>query len=269
MPLVSAKCLECGGELQVDNSREAAVCQYCGTPFIVEKAINHYNNYNSYNFNNAEVHIHNEQSLEQKLSNAETFLSVHQDFEKAYTIFEQIANQFPNDYRGWWGMVRASTCEFQDLRVEIIEIEQNVRHARNVAPEEMRKKINAAWREYYDRCEEMRYEEAKRASERQEARERQEQENKKEYDSLVLECARLRGVCDSLRKWSKGLLAIGIFVILPTLCGYGDPYSAGVAIVCFVIAILLMVKRHKSKEKYKIMNKKLERNPFLGKDKSF
>ena len=42
MPLVPAKCTQCGASLQVDNSLDAAVCQFCNTPFIVEKAINNY-----------------------------------------------------------------------------------------------------------------------------------------------------------------------------------------------------------------------------------
>ncbi len=43
MALVQAKCTNCGANLEVDNLKEAAVCQACGTPFIVEKAINNYN----------------------------------------------------------------------------------------------------------------------------------------------------------------------------------------------------------------------------------
>ncbi|MBQ8075594.1 MAG: hypothetical protein IJ237_06375 [Oscillospiraceae bacterium] len=41
--LVPAVCTQCGGQLEVDPSQEAAVCKYCGTPFIVEKAIQNYN----------------------------------------------------------------------------------------------------------------------------------------------------------------------------------------------------------------------------------
>lgn len=40
---VPAVCTQCGAHLEVDPSQEAAVCQYCGTPFIVQKAINEYN----------------------------------------------------------------------------------------------------------------------------------------------------------------------------------------------------------------------------------
>ena len=43
MPLVQAKCPNCNGVLTVDSNKEAAICQSCGSPFIVEKAINQYN----------------------------------------------------------------------------------------------------------------------------------------------------------------------------------------------------------------------------------
>lgn len=43
MPLVSAKCTNCGAFLEADNTKDAAICPYCGSPYIVEKAINNYN----------------------------------------------------------------------------------------------------------------------------------------------------------------------------------------------------------------------------------
>ena len=39
MPLTPAKCTQCGAVLEVDNNKDAAICNFCGTPFIVEKAI--------------------------------------------------------------------------------------------------------------------------------------------------------------------------------------------------------------------------------------
>ena len=47
MPLVIAKCTQCGAALEVDQTMEAAVCPYCKMPYIVEKAINIYNIQNS------------------------------------------------------------------------------------------------------------------------------------------------------------------------------------------------------------------------------
>lgn len=54
MPLVAAKCTECGANIEVDDAKEAGICKYCGTAFITEKAINNYNTFitNNYTTNN-------------------------------------------------------------------------------------------------------------------------------------------------------------------------------------------------------------------------
>ena len=40
MPLVPGICTQCGATLSADTSKDRMLCPYCGTPFIVEKAIN-------------------------------------------------------------------------------------------------------------------------------------------------------------------------------------------------------------------------------------
>ena len=57
MALVPAICTQCGAQLEVDNSQEAAICKYCGTPFIVEKAINNYVVKNTINVENASINV--------------------------------------------------------------------------------------------------------------------------------------------------------------------------------------------------------------------
>ena len=47
MPFVPAICTQCNAEIQVDPSRDAAFCLYCGTPFVVEKAVNLYQTTNN------------------------------------------------------------------------------------------------------------------------------------------------------------------------------------------------------------------------------
>ena len=51
MALVAARCTQCNGEIEVDNTKEAGICRYCGTAFITEKAINNYNTYVTHNNN--------------------------------------------------------------------------------------------------------------------------------------------------------------------------------------------------------------------------
>ena len=41
--IVPASCTQCGGTVEVDPGTEMAVCPFCGTSFIVEKAVNNYN----------------------------------------------------------------------------------------------------------------------------------------------------------------------------------------------------------------------------------
>jgi hypothetical protein len=40
---VQGKCYKCGGFMAVDGSEDASVCPFCGKPFIVEKAIQNFN----------------------------------------------------------------------------------------------------------------------------------------------------------------------------------------------------------------------------------
>ncbi|SCW69104.1 hypothetical protein SAMN02910456_02619 [Ruminococcaceae bacterium YRB3002] len=49
MPLIEAKCTNCGGNLVFDDSKEKVFCTFCGTPFINEKTINNYQTNNNYN----------------------------------------------------------------------------------------------------------------------------------------------------------------------------------------------------------------------------
>lgn len=39
MPLIPLKCPSCGGAIEVDSDKDAAICQFCGNPYIVKDAI--------------------------------------------------------------------------------------------------------------------------------------------------------------------------------------------------------------------------------------
>lgn len=43
MKLVPAVCHQCGGIVEANRSKEKANCKYCGTPFLIDEAINNYN----------------------------------------------------------------------------------------------------------------------------------------------------------------------------------------------------------------------------------
>ena len=41
--IVPALCIQCGGTVEVDPKSETAKCPFCGTTFLLEKAVNNYN----------------------------------------------------------------------------------------------------------------------------------------------------------------------------------------------------------------------------------
>lgn len=59
MGFVAAKCTKCGANIEVDDSKEAGICRYCGTAFVTEKAINNYNTYitNNNDFAGANINV--------------------------------------------------------------------------------------------------------------------------------------------------------------------------------------------------------------------
>ena len=69
MPLIPAKCTQCGANIEVDSTHEAGICPHCGTAFITEKAVNNYyrqtnvtaNISQTTNINAQTVHLHQDE----------------------------------------------------------------------------------------------------------------------------------------------------------------------------------------------------------------
>lgn len=112
MALVPAKCTNCGGTLEVDNTKEAAVCPHCGSAFIVEKAINYYNTtYHVHNdIHDSVVNIinSNEESPDEILSRANTILKIG-DLDKAIKLVKDAVEKNPTDERLWIWLIDNSS----------------------------------------------------------------------------------------------------------------------------------------------------------------
>lgn len=105
MPFVQAKCTNCGGILEVDNTKDAAICKFCGTPFVVEKAINNYTSTNYIAANNVNIyHVTslNNSDIEHKINNAYSLIEIN-EIGKAHNAFKQLTKDYSNDIRGWLG----------------------------------------------------------------------------------------------------------------------------------------------------------------------
>ena len=165
MPLVPAKCTQCGSNLEIDSGLDAATCPHCHTAFVTEKAINNYNTYqNTYNQNTYEIHhaniqMNDENSVENRLKSAEVFLDVHKDYGKALKLYKEISIDVSGDYRGWWGVVRANTCNFLDLQLSTYESgKSSFSRVKNVLPPDKRGQIYPMWENYEKRVEAAVYE---------------------------------------------------------------------------------------------------------------
>ncbi len=115
MSLVPAKCTQCGANLDVDSSQEAAVCPHCDTPFITEKAINNYNTTNVTNIDtiNAEViNVESSDSATNLARTAETLVNFG-EWDKAREIYGRITQMYPYDWRGWYGLLQTNTHNFE------------------------------------------------------------------------------------------------------------------------------------------------------------
>ena len=152
MPLVNAKCTNCGGTLTVDASKEAAICDFCGSPYIVEKAIQNYNYYVTQNIkaDNVNVTAKGEAEKERLLHNAETYTGF-KDYKKALEIYKQVTEDYPDDYRGWYNLASIETDEFKKVDVSAQEFKtycEYMDRALMTAPSGKKEKFQQEWEAY-------------------------------------------------------------------------------------------------------------------------
>lgn len=107
MPFVKAQCMNCGASLEVDNSKDAAICPACGTPYVVEKAIQQFN-INSVSAIHTDVLNIVDESAQREIEAAEAYLRL-KDYQTAETKFKSLTETLPQEARTWYGLVRALT----------------------------------------------------------------------------------------------------------------------------------------------------------------
>lgn len=103
MGFIAAKCTQCGASIKVDDTKESGVCEYCGTEFITEKIINHYEiSAENIIVNGDNVNL-SKYDIESALRAVDKFMAgrLYSDAEE---LLKQIIENCSYDYRGWWQM---------------------------------------------------------------------------------------------------------------------------------------------------------------------
>ncbi len=155
MPLVPAKCTQCGATLALDPAADAAVCPFCGTPFVVEKAVTYYHSSTTIGSVGHVEHLHvdDARSVEARLQSAEDSLVKLHDHDEAYRVFKSVAADRAGEWRAWWGMARARTHDFAEVLCQpgLGEVQDCVRRAKAVAPPDARASVDRRWAAYQDK----------------------------------------------------------------------------------------------------------------------
>lgn len=112
MKLVSAMCPNCGAKLELDENMEKGFCMYCGSQILVQDAVQKYKVEIS-----GRVSVEGILSAEDLAKNGDTLVNIG-NYPQAYDSFKELSEKYPDDYRGWWGMIRAMTNDFSVMPAE-------------------------------------------------------------------------------------------------------------------------------------------------------
>ena len=246
MPLVPAICTQCGARLEVDPNCEAAICKYCNTPFITEKAINNYNTTYVTNIGHLHadvVHINDDSSRDSRVKSGETFLKFN-DYTSAEEVFSKLTKECPYDYRGWWGLVRVYSRKFTDFSIGRPELSSEMKSmydkACTVATPQEKSAMDAEYKPYSAQLE-------RRLSERlNDTRQRMQQESYEfEAQKRNLE-SRINALSEqqkSLKQPSKILtIVLGILILIVAIdlfSGYAGAPAQAILFQFIPIVIVL------------------------------
>lgn len=150
MPLVQAKCENCGGILQVDSSKKVAICPYCGTPYVVQDAINNYTTHIEHLHADV-VNVNSDTSAKARLDAAEAFMKLHK-YGDAHKAFTDVCLLTPQNYHGWWGQIRAITQAFSveiEDKSKLEEIDTIYQSVLVFVPEHKKGEIEQKFLSYY------------------------------------------------------------------------------------------------------------------------
>lgn len=133
MTLVAAKCPNCGGNLKVNPESQVTNCDFCGNTVIIEQAIKLYKG--------AVETVKGQAEKERLLEMADDCLK-NEFLSEAKKIYKSVCEDFPNDYRGWWGVIKCSPVTESFL----YPMEDEYKRALAFAPENIKGEIEESRR---------------------------------------------------------------------------------------------------------------------------
>lgn len=115
MALVPAICTQCGAQIEVDNTHEAGICKFCGTPFITEKAINKYTTVHNVTQNITKIIYGNEKDEAEDFFNRGVTQLKIENWVEAYKAFNKACKTAPQVAKYWLYSAVAQTQNMTSL----------------------------------------------------------------------------------------------------------------------------------------------------------
>ena len=128
MPLVLAKCTECGGTIKVESEKKLGVCEHCGEPFVVEDAINNFTNYYTTNYitNNNTTHNYGDGAV----------VNVYEDTNKDFVIEAGVLKEYHGEATEVVlpdGVQEISSGCFNGMHITSIKLPASLKNLNNIA----------------------------------------------------------------------------------------------------------------------------------------
>lgn len=149
MPLVPAKCTQCGANITIDDSFETGVCQFCKTTFISEKVINNNHTYitNNNNYEGATINIASG-DINNFLNMASNALNT-KNGKEALIYADKILELYFNNYQAWLIKMGALIYDEDNLRPRIDELKTCGENAIKYSPFEQKTTTSITVYTYY------------------------------------------------------------------------------------------------------------------------
>lgn len=104
------KCDFCGGGLVIDDSREFAKCEFCGTKYMASTLRAKIQKIRgTVRVEGAVETTKGDAEKERIAKNADRLFELH-EYSEAYKLYKELSLQYPDDYRGWFGLYKDSIC---------------------------------------------------------------------------------------------------------------------------------------------------------------
>jgi len=249
MALVAAKCTECGAAIQVEDTKDAGICNFCGTAFVTQKVINeHHTHITKHVTKN--VFGQKGKSADDYCDNGETFLKLG-DWDKAIEAFEQATTLEPSNYLGWLGLFKSYTENFTDL--DDTEHEEYYRRALAVANDDEKKIIKTLCDEFI-----------RKSKTHREKQEKLEQSRQVEIEAATKE---KQIIFNKLRKRTNLFFALSMPLIVMAILGLAMSFMfwqllVPIGATCLALAIIFIVLCYKTSVKRdKVKREMQELNP--------